>query len=1446
MDFVRRLSQEATNALQDAYGTLVLGDDAGKSVRLVLVLHPTTSNLSNLSTLSTLSSKQPVVVQSLILGMTFLEVNGRAYVHTVQPESEAAKAGVLPRDAVQYAAVVSSSEWKGVEKRNNNTNNNTNTNKEWAKVASQLALQSETDGQRISYDELRRVLAEGMDTKRSRSQQPPPGATLSSSSYSRATRNPHSPNGYNAEIPSTINVEDGGSGIGIGIHSNPSPHGYGKPHSPSSSLRKPNQPVPNHPHPVPVVFVFRRTRQRSSSMAHLGLIPGMLPSWRMDDECDFASSLVQRLAPTKDNMLVPNPDAWDEFVHDGTDFLLGMTSILPPNHKNGPQQGNSTSGANEYANATTAPPQTFPSTPNTAVSGSIPFDDFEQERSKKLAMLRSRMALEAMGRMNNNSEEDVEAATIRGMIQKAVGLAFVRASKVVLGVSLHAGSGVVIARLGDGTWSAPSAIGTWGLGLGLQFGLEVAEYIFILQTQESLEHFMRGGSFTVGGNVGAAVAGMGREAYGAASVGGGICGADAASLDFYNNKEDEYNDQSSSQQDSLRKNGTSRIGIAPIVAYAKSQGLYIGVSLEGSSIFTRDEINCRTYKFSAGRDVSAHDILSGKVPTPPEAEDLYAALHSVEFTHEMSCLPRPPEILREDSSNSWYSNANTLGIITATKANAKANTPTNAIANTKTTIPPSVKDPFSFLKNMSVEDSEECSQFETQFKKFLYGGVSVQRLVPLQTSRSGRTRRERRTLWLMLPEVGSLRLGFVSKLSDEEGMMSITNKSSTAARIRQTEVVDARNILDGNNDLGTVASEEVTLDSALVDKVSKFLNFVCLFACLNFACGYGFVHQSDFLFYYYLLLFIKDNTSTFGQIRTGNVELSGKHSVALTDVTLLSHDPLVPIKFKREDQTEHLRVISIKDVSGTTILFLANNFREAELLLCGLKLLLERETSRLGVRGGVSLPSVGGRSPAQGGMSPAAARGFNDKSTPASESSSVHRKRGGKTSKGGGTARQSGYSSSEVDDDMDESNDNMDESIGDVSYPNAASVPEGWKSWGRVPGRSYMRGQAASYDSTGNVDEGVPKYVHGQLLVREIAKNVNLPLPLPLCRVLLLDSSSPVISKWEQDRGDVNFETTPWTFPPATPREMEHYQSEHQLIASGSMCGAHRTTSFERSRTGTVVRLSETQIIERDDSEQLAFTVNERMPRRGFSIKVKILLRSYNKNSCEATVLGEIRPVGKNMSNQAAVHKAFMLVVDELMARYGKDGVGLLEGFLNVVNSMPAESETEKSNAKSSKSLLRPFRRTSPTVNEEKKESDTTKTPAKSGESGLVSFEDMLKTTTKIPGDPEPYNTMDRPATPSVHLQVPAASKGIKSRPLSLNTDIFEDLDNDELGQPVLVEVKPLPKIRLSLMPSPREEDENDDSSRDVPQKVTKKKKKSSNRQQAKSSSWNKNNRSRN
>jgi len=134
----------------------------------------------------------------------------------------------------------------------------------------------------------------------------------------------------------------------------------------------------------------------------------------------------------------------------------------------------------------------------------------------------------------------------------------------------------------------------------------------------------------------------------------------------------------------------------------------------------------------------------------------------------------------------------------------------------------------------------------------------------------------------------------------------------------------------------------------------------------------------------------KDGGSTIGHnIRTGNVQLSNRYSVALTDVTVLSQEPQVPVRFKGEDMMEHLRVISIQDVSGTSLLFLANNFREAELLVCGLKLLLEKETARLGVRGGLPLTAFGSRGVLEGTMSPSAARGFREKPSSAMGEESV-------------------------------------------------------------------------------------------------------------------------------------------------------------------------------------------------------------------------------------------------------------------------------------------------------------------------------------------------------------------------------------------------------------------------------------------------------------------------
>uniref|UniRef100_A0A8C9LUM5 SH3 and SYLF domain containing 1 n=1 Tax=Piliocolobus tephrosceles TaxID=591936 RepID=A0A8C9LUM5_9PRIM len=58
------------------------------------------------------------------------------------------------------------------------------------------------------------------------------------------------------------------------------------------------------------------------------------------------------------------------------------------------------------------------------------------------------------------------------VIAKAKGLAILSVIKAGFLVTARGGSGIVLARLPDGKWSAPSAIGIAGLGGGFEIGIE--------------------------------------------------------------------------------------------------------------------------------------------------------------------------------------------------------------------------------------------------------------------------------------------------------------------------------------------------------------------------------------------------------------------------------------------------------------------------------------------------------------------------------------------------------------------------------------------------------------------------------------------------------------------------------------------------------------------------------------------------------------------------------------------------------------------------------------------------------------------------------------------------------------------------------------------------------------------------------------------------------------
>ncbi|KAK0326616.1 hypothetical protein LTR82_002458 [Friedmanniomyces endolithicus] len=175
------------------------------------------------------------------------------------------------------------------------------------------------------------------------------------------------------------------------------------------------------------------------------------------------------------------------------------------------------------------------------------------------------------------------------ILANAKGLAILTVFKVGFLGSGRFGSGVVVARLSDGTWSAPSAIGTVGGGFGGQIGFEITDFIFILNDAMAVKTFAQVGSLTLGGNVSIAAGPIGRNAE----------AAGAASLK----------------------------SVSGIFAYSKTKGLFAGVSLEGSVLIERRDANEKMYN----QKLTARQLLGGEVPVPPAAEPLMRVLNTRAF-----------------------------------------------------------------------------------------------------------------------------------------------------------------------------------------------------------------------------------------------------------------------------------------------------------------------------------------------------------------------------------------------------------------------------------------------------------------------------------------------------------------------------------------------------------------------------------------------------------------------------------------------------------------------------------------------------------------------------------------------------------------------------------------------------------------------------------------------
>jgi lipid-binding SYLF domain-containing protein len=166
------------------------------------------------------------------------------------------------------------------------------------------------------------------------------------------------------------------------------------------------------------------------------------------------------------------------------------------------------------------------------------------------------------------------------VMKAARGLAILTVTKAGFIGSARGGKGVLVERTAKG-WSGPCAIGTGGLGVGFQAGAEITEFVIVLNTPAAVEAFSKQGNVTLGGNMSVAAGPVGRSAEGSVAL------------------------------------------QAAMYSYSRTQGLFAGVSLEGTAIGVRDEVNEGYY----GRAVSANDILSGRVAPPAGAGRLLSVLN---------------------------------------------------------------------------------------------------------------------------------------------------------------------------------------------------------------------------------------------------------------------------------------------------------------------------------------------------------------------------------------------------------------------------------------------------------------------------------------------------------------------------------------------------------------------------------------------------------------------------------------------------------------------------------------------------------------------------------------------------------------------------------------------------------------------------------------------------
>jgi lipid-binding SYLF domain-containing protein len=145
------------------------------------------------------------------------------------------------------------------------------------------------------------------------------------------------------------------------------------------------------------------------------------------------------------------------------------------------------------------------------------------------------------------------------------------------------GRGVVLKHQ-NGQWSGPAFISIGAGSLGLQFGGQSVDLLLVVMGEEAMNFFLSS-KFKLGADVAVAAGPVGAQASAASEI--------------------------------TLKGG--------IYSYSRSKGAFIGVSLEGAGLSSKEEFNKSYYKITGNPKI----ILAGEVEPPENGQRLIKALQEV-------------------------------------------------------------------------------------------------------------------------------------------------------------------------------------------------------------------------------------------------------------------------------------------------------------------------------------------------------------------------------------------------------------------------------------------------------------------------------------------------------------------------------------------------------------------------------------------------------------------------------------------------------------------------------------------------------------------------------------------------------------------------------------------------------------------------------------------------